>query len=395
MADPVNWPRKVFLESTALFQLGSKLQKPEFARLLELKGILNFDLFVSEVSFAEYVRQRKDKVDGVARDVKSVGAWFAENQPQSIAAAQKQVAEFRKEIGDLYAKKAAEAGIQIVQIPGIDIRRLLQMSINRIPPFETSPDDKTEKGFRDSLIMFSILESIKGRPEDFALVVTNDVLMTKGLQIHADEFRTTVEIVSNLDDANKHIEARMNEWYRTYLREESEAAKTELAKYMKEISDQVRTIKELTDADFGIVTFATIGGGSRLLDFGESIERVNSLKMDQIDSAVWRDKDKPESQILFRIHCSAKVVTSVVTATPYSWPSVNKYLVGAGTQEPSFLKFSTLTASPKQERERELPLMLYGEAKLQQSNGEWTLLSIKVDKSQPTSEETAALLSML
>src|SRR6266478_5279287 len=54
----MNWPRKVFLESTALFQLGSKLQKPEFAKLKERQQYLNFELFVSEVSWAEYIRQR-------------------------------------------------------------------------------------------------------------------------------------------------------------------------------------------------------------------------------------------------------------------------------------------------------------------------------------------------
>jgi len=50
----MNWPRKVFLESAALFQLGSKLQTPEFAKFVERQEYLNFDLLVSEVSWAEY-----------------------------------------------------------------------------------------------------------------------------------------------------------------------------------------------------------------------------------------------------------------------------------------------------------------------------------------------------
>jgi hypothetical protein len=55
----MNWPRKVFLESTALFQLGSKLETPEFAKLLERQEHLKFDLLVSEVSWAEYPRGRE------------------------------------------------------------------------------------------------------------------------------------------------------------------------------------------------------------------------------------------------------------------------------------------------------------------------------------------------
>jgi hypothetical protein len=40
---------RYFLESTALFQLGSKLQIPEFAKLIERQQYLKFDLLVSEV----------------------------------------------------------------------------------------------------------------------------------------------------------------------------------------------------------------------------------------------------------------------------------------------------------------------------------------------------------
>lgn len=82
------------------------------------------------------------------------------------------------------------------------------MSIERIPPFEQSKDDKSEKGFRDALIMFTILDKIKGRPGDFSLVVTNDVLLTRGLNVHSDEFKTNITVVRNLDQAIVHIDAR-------------------------------------------------------------------------------------------------------------------------------------------------------------------------------------------
>jgi hypothetical protein len=241
--------------------------------------------------------------------------------------------------------------------------------------------------------MFTIFENIKGRPKDFSLVVTNDVLLTKGLNKHAQEFVTNVTTVSNLDEAITHIDARVDEWYREHLREESEAAKAELAKYTKEISDQVSAIRELTDADFGIGTLAGMLGTPRTLDFGESVERVISLKVDQIDSAVWSDKDKPESRILFRIRCTANVVTSV--STPFPWAAPTKYAIGSEKQQPSFLNLVAFTNSPKQQRERALPVTLYGEANLQRSNGDWKLVSLRVDKSQPSWTEMATLTHFL
>src|SRR5258708_1374257 len=386
-----NWPRKVFLESTALFQLGSKLQKPEFAKLNERREYLKFDLFVSEVSWAEYIRQRRDKLDAYDSDIKSISARFGEwdLNPENVKTMHAEVGEFRKSVGDLFAKRARESGIQILAVPDIDVRRLFQMSMDRVPPFEQSKDDKTEKGFRDALIMFTILTNIKGHPEDFSLIVTNDGLMAKGLENHVDEFTTNLTIDPTLDDAIVHIDARVDAWYRDRLLKESEEAKTQLAKYTKEISEQVNAIRELTDFDLGVGGFFGLLGGPKSLEIGESIERVNSLKVDQIDSAVWSGKDKAESRILFRMRCTADVVTSASSAM-FNFASPSRYVVGGGKQE--FSSFLTSFAPPtKQERERKFPVSLYGEAKLERTNGDWKLVSVKVDKSAG-SEEMAALL---
>src|SRR6266481_2549636 len=272
----MNWPRKVFLESTALFQLGSKLQKPEFAKLKERQQYLKFELFVSEVSWAEYIRQRADKIDQLAVDIKSIGNRLQEwdLNPKDVSTTHAQVGEFRKSVGDLYAKRALEAGIKILGVPDIDVRRLFRMSMDRIPPFEQSKDDKSEKGFRDALIMFTILTNIKERPEDYSLVVTNDGLLAKGLTNQIDEFQTNLSIVPNLDEAIVHIDARVDAWVRDHLLKESEEAKAQLEKYAKEVSDQVNTIRELTDSDFGISGFFGLLGGSKPLEIGETIERV-------------------------------------------------------------------------------------------------------------------------
>jgi hypothetical protein len=384
----MTWPQKVFLESTALFQLGSKLEKPEFAKLRELREYLKFDLLVSEVSWAEYIRQRADKIDELMASIKSIGARLGEwNQdPHNIDTTLVQLREFRKDLAGQYEKKAAEVGVQLLPVPDVDARRLFRMSIERIPPFEQSKDDKSEKGFRDALIMFTILTHIKKRPNDYSLVVTNDVLLAEGLTNHADEFETALTIVSNLDAANAHIAARVTSWYREQLLRESEEAKTQLEKYRKEMAEQVNAIQELTDVDLGISGFLTLLG-SRPLEMGETLERVKSLKIDAIDSAVWRDKDRAESRILFRLRCSAEVITKMNPTFQFFSPT--RYPVGGEKEQ--LLRFGPLFGSSGQERERTLPLTLYGEAKLERTDGDWNLAGMRVDKSQLSPEETAAL----
>ena len=83
-------------------------------------------------------------------------------------------------------------------------------------------------------------------------------------------------------------------------------------------------------------------------------------------------------------------MTSVSPIFAFTPPS--KYRVGGGKQEFSSFLNAFTAPTTKQERERTLPVTLYGEAKFQQANGDWKLLSVKVDKSQPSAEEIAALL---
>ena len=52
-------PTRIYLETTALVPLGSKFENVDFEKLLELRASARFCLFVSEISWLEYVRKRK------------------------------------------------------------------------------------------------------------------------------------------------------------------------------------------------------------------------------------------------------------------------------------------------------------------------------------------------
>jgi hypothetical protein len=112
-ANKMNWPRKVFLESTALFQLGSRLQTLEFAKLLDRQEHLKFDLLVSEVSWAEYTRQRKDKITSLATDIDSIGRRLREwgQNIEKIVATHSELGQLLSDLDTLNEKKAREAKI--------------------------------------------------------------------------------------------------------------------------------------------------------------------------------------------------------------------------------------------------------------------------------------------
>ena len=63
------WPRIIFIEFTALFQLGARLETVDLAKLIEIRDSLGIRLCVSEVSWLEYVRHRKREIQSALRQI--------------------------------------------------------------------------------------------------------------------------------------------------------------------------------------------------------------------------------------------------------------------------------------------------------------------------------------
>jgi hypothetical protein len=140
------------------------------------------------------------------------------------------------------------------------MNRLLRMSIDCVVPFEES----NEKGFRDSAIMFTVLNTVRGKQEDNCMVITADKLMRDGFEKFAQEFGTWVTVVPNYEAAMTHINAKVNDAYRELLRKQSDEAKAVLNAHRAEILAKVQEIHELSGTDlpglFGVVGGFEEGG---------------------------------------------------------------------------------------------------------------------------------------
>src|SRR5437763_9885333 len=167
---PPEWPRKVFLESTALFRLGSRLENVEFAELQRFRKDLEVELIVAEVSWREYLRRReKEARDSVAK-IKQCRSDLAKHDQiyDELEEAEKRAQAHLQNVSQHFLTKMQSFRIAIAPTPAIDPHMLLEMSLRNESPFEDSQSDSGEKtkemGFRDALIMFTVLENIKHRP---------------------------------------------------------------------------------------------------------------------------------------------------------------------------------------------------------------------------------------
>src|SRR5215472_11525760 len=130
-------PRKIFIESTALFQLGPGLENVDSAELLGLRELLKFELFVSEVSWREYIRDRQRDIKRSLDKLETAKAELLKyEQPvTTIDSLAHKVYDYMIESEYHFGQKAEKLKINILPLPEIDINRLLRMSIDCTPPF--------------------------------------------------------------------------------------------------------------------------------------------------------------------------------------------------------------------------------------------------------------------
>jgi hypothetical protein len=358
-------PRIVVIESTALFQLGSRFEHVDFAELLELKKLFDFQMVVSRVSWLEFLKERKAQVSecvGTIRRLRSSLEKLGQGIDE-LKAIEDRVNNLAKNLGAVFEKKLASFGIGILPIARVDPELLLGMSIETIPPFEESH----EKGFRDSLIMFSILEVIKGQPEKNALLVTNDKLLTEGILAREKEYGTSVKVVADMNSAVVHIVSLVDEVLRAQRNKEKNETKQLLLKYRPEIEKAVDGIREFSYFDIP----------SSLLCSGP-IERILSFKFNDVNSATWKTRTDKLATILFSLKCT---LTALVGLPLWAFMD-RRYQVGGST---------LLTPTNQDPKEVTMEKIVFGVADFVKKDGELQLVLLQVDQSLPK-EDLAQLM---
>ena len=383
----MTWPGKIFIESTALFQLGPRLENVDFARLLELRNLLEFELFVTELNFREYlrfrdreIRQILSSVKDATRDLEKYGQNYSEFEPLT-----KRIEAFLPNIEKHFREKFETIGIQILPTPKLETEKLVQMSLEGTPPFEPPkkhPNEKSsEKGFRDAIAMFTVLQAMESE-EVIGLVITDDDRLTEGFALHAFAFGATINCVDGIPAANKHIEKELTASYRDQLRKQSEEAKSFLLQNEGLLKAKIAEIQELESLDFGgLFGVVKDESGNSL-----SILKVLSLEFVKIETALWKDRHEEHSRILFRLKCEARSLVQrnfflsqyVSRKYPLGRPPVSAY---SGTPAP-------------ETGEMQIPVWLYGEASVTKAGSGWQIDELKIDRRVPDKDDFYELLSI-
>jgi hypothetical protein len=194
----------IFLDSTALYTLGSSMTNPDFQALI---GLRSFDwpckICTSKVNWLEYLRQRKEQILEVnasiiqiARDVDKLE--FPAEDTTAFFALSTSLLKQLEQLEKFYEEKAKGIDLIITPTPkNAPLDLYITLAMECIPPFER----KNEKGFRDTVSLFSYFEYAQEQNLQDVMVVSNDNLFGEAAKRFAPDYGLKVTVVKTIPAA--------------------------------------------------------------------------------------------------------------------------------------------------------------------------------------------------
>jgi nicotinic acid mononucleotide adenylyltransferase len=168
------------------------------------------------------------------------------------------------------------------------MEEMKKLALKKLPPFESSA--KTDKGFKDAYIYFTVLEYLQKINDKYIFFVGGDKLLKDAFKKHSN-----IYIVENFDEfMRKSISSFLDDYFMEKLQSEidSKITKDSIIDYWISINDnhilyiEVENIKHIVEVNFGeIVNYKdatfykrTLKGLIKSTDFTNTIESIKILK---------------------------------------------------------------------------------------------------------------------
>ncbi len=200
-----NKKRAIYLDTNILKQFSILLDHSLFSILLELSKKWHFAVYIPEVAYLEWIGSKKVEIEknvtNIEARLNNLKSKYLFDEIDLAKLSAEEIINKSKTVLDESLKKN---NIEIVKTCEIDVDRLIDMAIKKIRPFE----EKGEKGFKDSVILFSILNHAK-KENNICYFISNDKIFAhedikslaieKGVEYHLfDSIQTFKEFTEEI-----------------------------------------------------------------------------------------------------------------------------------------------------------------------------------------------------
>jgi hypothetical protein len=214
----------VYFDTSILRQHSFSSLKQGLARFLKARETYPFDCFVPEAALREWAahvaRVLDERVTAMAAAVKNLRKVDSSLLWEYSAPWGRDSKAYAR---SLLEKEVLAASLSVVPTPAVDVERLLTMSIDVEAPF-----DKAGRGFRDAVILETVLNHARGRFSSILLVSADNDFSEQALEAVSVESFT----IRRARDLNHALEL-INEKYLASVRAMNRTAQEEFLAYLR------------------------------------------------------------------------------------------------------------------------------------------------------------------
>ncbi len=227
-----DFPHVIYFDTNVIRELSFGISNVEFLKLKEFCNKYKIGLAVPEpVAYEWYYLQKKEVISENSKIKQSI-----KKLDLLLDIKQREYKEPKKSFPTLLNKVNKylhQAEMRLVRLTRkISIRNLMLMAANKTRPFE----EKREKGFRDMLILSTMIEDMKKRDYTKGIFITNDDIFThQDVQAQIKQRLLSIEIIDSFSNAQKYLEGVLDTKVMEYVKKEND----ELLEYIKSNSKEI------------------------------------------------------------------------------------------------------------------------------------------------------------
>lgn len=227
-------PKLIFMDTNVLDSLPENLRSGEFSLLLENAATLDVGVVVSQIALLEWLKHRREGALKHLRRIRAGRDYISRYKNDALniriddATLQGLVTEQQNNL-------LKKLGIEIAPLPSIDVEEIATNAVEEIPPFK-----KEDRGFKDELIVLSLIEYAQKLESPSAILISNDSIFSK--QALKERFKSkNIEliVVTSLDEANKWFDNYLVKVGEVYDEEKRKKAYQFVQKHWDQIRDAI------------------------------------------------------------------------------------------------------------------------------------------------------------
>ncbi|CBE67197.1 MAG: DUF4935 domain-containing protein [Candidatus Methylomirabilis oxygeniifera] len=189
---------------------------------------------------------------------------------------------------NLLTHQCAEKSITVVPLSKVPVERLLDMAIKRIAPFQ----QKGERGFRDALILFCLLEHTRQPKQGPVFLVSEDkVFKEESIGVLAAEYGVDLAVYESVDTFTTFLDTLRDQLIQGMKRKQAERVRAFLREHTDEIK---RFIQENAEFEEAFLSGGLFSGAPYL----GTIRRVGNIVLKDIAKVTTIQEDSGEQGIV-------------------------------------------------------------------------------------------------